>query len=220
MIRMAAKCGVGALLLALVACAASMSSVRQHEAERNIPELIRVVVDESSPDDVQSAAEYALRRIGEPAVDPLIQRLKDDDWFVRIRVAGLLGRIGDRRATEPLLDALLAPGGRPFYMKTALERLGDPAVLTKLREASGVPGLADTVGTIEQSQRCRAEPACKSEGACGAIGDTPTASCEPRSDADCRAADVCANEKRCFLSPGAARCVVDICADGKSRGCK
>jgi HEAT repeat protein len=44
--------------------------------------------------------------IGEPSVDPLIEALHDTEGTVRSIAAGLLGRLGDRRAIEPLEMAL------------------------------------------------------------------------------------------------------------------
>ncbi len=48
----------------------------------------------------------ALCRIGEPAVEPLIQALKDEDKRVRLGAARVLGDIGDGRAIEPLTKSL------------------------------------------------------------------------------------------------------------------
>ena len=48
----------------------------------------------------------ALSGIGKPAVEPLIQFLKDDNKGIREGVAWALGEIGDNRAVEPLIQAL------------------------------------------------------------------------------------------------------------------
>ena len=48
----------------------------------------------------------ALAKIGEPAVKPLIQTLKEEDEMVRRKVADALGEIGDTRAVEPLTQSL------------------------------------------------------------------------------------------------------------------
>ena len=48
----------------------------------------------------------ALVEIGEPAVEPLIQALKDKMEFVRLGAARALGEIGDARAVEPLAKSL------------------------------------------------------------------------------------------------------------------
>lgn len=55
---------------------------------------------------LQCDAAAALVKIGEPAVEPLIELLKNEDCIVRIRAANTLGRIGDVRALEPLIIAL------------------------------------------------------------------------------------------------------------------
>lgn len=48
----------------------------------------------------------ALEAIGEPAVEPLISALKDNDRNVRIMAIRALGAIGDARAVEPIILAL------------------------------------------------------------------------------------------------------------------
>ena len=50
-------------------------------------------------------ARWALVKMGEPAVEPLIQALQDEYWRVRMHAAGILGDIGDARAVEPLVQA-------------------------------------------------------------------------------------------------------------------
>jgi len=57
--------------------------------------------------DVRTGAAEALRKIGEPAVDPLIKALKDEKSDVRGVVAECLGEIGDARAVEPLIEVLM-----------------------------------------------------------------------------------------------------------------
>ena len=56
--------------------------------------------------DVQTGAAEALRKIGEPAVEPLIKALKDENSDVRGVAAECLGEIGDARAVEPFIQAL------------------------------------------------------------------------------------------------------------------
>ncbi len=48
----------------------------------------------------------ALERIGEQAVDPLIDLLEDPDPSLRQIAASVLGRIGSARATDPLIESL------------------------------------------------------------------------------------------------------------------
>ena len=47
-----------------------------------------------------------LHRIGRPAVEILLEYLEDDDWIVREAAADTLGKIGDVRAVEPLMNRL------------------------------------------------------------------------------------------------------------------
>jgi hypothetical protein len=45
-------------------------------------------------------------KIGVPALKPLTQALKDEDWRIRREAVVALGMIGDQRAMKPLIDAL------------------------------------------------------------------------------------------------------------------
>jgi HEAT repeat protein len=54
----------------------------------------------------EAVAVDAIKEIGEPAVEPLIQALKDADGKVREMAAESLGKIKDVRAVEPLIQAL------------------------------------------------------------------------------------------------------------------
>jgi HEAT repeat protein len=53
-----------------------------------------------------SLAEEALIEIGDPAVEPLIAALKDETWGVREGAVYVLGKSGDVRAIQPLIEAL------------------------------------------------------------------------------------------------------------------
>jgi len=49
----------------------------------------------------------ALGELGDPrAIEPLMKRLDDSDWFVRSAACGALGELGDPRAIEPLIKRL------------------------------------------------------------------------------------------------------------------
>jgi len=72
--------------------------------------------------DVRSGAAEALGRIGEPAVEPLINALNNSDTTgVRVNAAQALGRIGDSRAVKPLERALNDADSR--VRKSAAEAL-------------------------------------------------------------------------------------------------
>jgi HEAT repeat protein len=52
------------------------------------------------------ATVIGLLGIGRPSVEILIEYLEDEDWLVREAAADLLGKIGDVRAVEPLMQRL------------------------------------------------------------------------------------------------------------------
>jgi len=57
-------------------------------------------------DIVEFIAIESLRKIGEPAVEPLIKALKNKDTLIRSGAVRALGEIRDKRAIEPLTEAL------------------------------------------------------------------------------------------------------------------
>ena len=64
-------------------------------------------VDESElKEGVRQETVIQLHRIGRPAVEILLEYLDDDDWIVREAAADTLGKIGDVRAVEPLMERL------------------------------------------------------------------------------------------------------------------
>ena len=95
-----------------------------------------------------------LAKVGEPAVEPLIQSLKDKESDVRKGAAEALGTIGDARAVKPLVQAL-----NDDYWDVnksaaeALGRIGEPAVeslIAALEDKSAVVrrGAAKALGEI------------------------------------------------------------------------
>ncbi|MDZ4769147.1 MAG: HEAT repeat domain-containing protein [Chloroflexota bacterium] len=72
---------------------------------------------------------------GEEAVRTLIRVVgnRHEDLIVRGRAALMLGKLGDPRAVEPLIDALDAPGYQtPIHAAEALGKLGDPRAIEPL----------------------------------------------------------------------------------------
>jgi len=71
----------------------------------------------------------ALGRIGQPALDPLIKALKDEDGNVQLRSAEALGEIGDARAVDPLIAILKTSKNENVQSRAAktLVRIGKPA---------------------------------------------------------------------------------------------
>jgi HEAT repeat protein len=80
--------------------------------------------------------------IGEPAVDPLLGKLKDANVDMRIWAAGMLSRIGDPRAKDPLLAALADPNARMAHAAAeALAGMADKGLLGKLSSLLKDPAL-------------------------------------------------------------------------------
>lgn len=57
-----------------------------------------------------------LEKIGSPAVPKLIDSLMDEEEHVRYNVAETLGKIGDKRAIEPLLKLIEKDNNRLLYI--------------------------------------------------------------------------------------------------------
>lgn len=68
------------------------------------PLMDRLKYDESSK--VQGRAATALGDIGTPALEPLLNELKNENWKIRNLAAYALGSIKDKHAVEPLIIAL------------------------------------------------------------------------------------------------------------------
>ena len=109
----------------------------------------------------------ALGKIGEPAVEPLIQFLVSARGQAQMAAADALGEIGDQRAVEPLI-ALLERGSD--NAATALAEIGDPRaiqhVVNAMREggdwacnavagfgAAAIPALIDALKSSDSEQR-------------------------------------------------------------------
>jgi HEAT repeat protein len=83
--------------------------------------------------DTQEAPIWALKKIGEPTIQPLISALKDND-NVYIGAVKVLAEIGDKRAVEPLI-AILENDERCFMINRAaagMGRIKDPRAIEPL----------------------------------------------------------------------------------------
>lgn len=79
-------------------------------------------------EEVRMATVIELLPIGRPSVEILIEYLRDDDWAVREAAADLLGKIGDVRAVDPLMERLRVDQdtGVKEYALKSLGLIGDP----------------------------------------------------------------------------------------------
>lgn len=88
----------------------------------------------------QWEAAYELVKLGEPAVLPLIELLKNPNGDRRL-IASTLGEIGDERAVEPLIEALKILNTADEYFSErreivyALAKFNDPRAVDVLLEA-------------------------------------------------------------------------------------
>ena len=73
------------------------------DARAVLPLLELMAGDEASTREIGARA---MERMGARAVEPLIARLSDERWEVRVAAVQALGRTGDARAVEPLIARL------------------------------------------------------------------------------------------------------------------
>jgi HEAT repeat protein len=92
----------------------------------------------------------ALVRCAGPAVDLLVQQLSTDDLETKRDAVVALGRMGDTRATEPLVKLLDDDDERPLWVAVtgALARLGDRRAFDGLLEHLGDADVAVRQGAI------------------------------------------------------------------------
>jgi len=88
-------------------------------------------------------------RIGEPAVEPLIEMLGSKNRILRGEAARILGEIKDKRAVEPLVVAL--NDARPEVRIEAAQALG------KISEPSAVLSLVDAMADPDANVRAAVE---------------------------------------------------------------
>jgi len=106
--------------------------------KRAVEPLIKALRDKDEVWDVRESAVYALGKIGDGAVEPLIKFLGDEDWRVRSRAAIALDDIGDKLAVEPLIKALEDEDWRAHkYAAEALVKIGDKRAVEPLIKTLG-----------------------------------------------------------------------------------
>jgi HEAT repeat protein len=93
-----------------------------------ITELIEQLKSNSST--ARHSASARLRNLGAPAVIPLIEELQHGALESQRSAAGILGKIGDPRAVQPLVDVSVSysPKALRAVCDTALLAIGEPAL--------------------------------------------------------------------------------------------
>jgi len=81
-----------------------LSAIRERIDE--VFDALRSIEELSEREEARMSTVINLLPIGRPSVEILIEYLEDDDWLVREAAADLLGKIGDARAVEPLMQRL------------------------------------------------------------------------------------------------------------------
>jgi HEAT repeat protein len=81
-----------------------LSAVR--ERIDGVFDALRAIEELSEREEARMSTVINLLAIGRPGVEIFIEYLEDDDWLVREAAADLLGKIGDVRAVEPLMQRL------------------------------------------------------------------------------------------------------------------
>jgi len=134
---------------------------------------------------VRDEATAALKAIGEQAVSPLLEALKDKDWRVRLKATETLGVLESKSAVQPLLeivkgdpdtavrqDAIRALGniGDPSATEYLLGLLDEPRLQIQAIEAVGkigdhqtVPALLKLVTQLDPSRYEDRAPICEDE---------------------------------------------------------
>ena len=100
--------------------------------------------------DVASEAVKVLAKLGQPAVEPLIDALGDNNSIIRANAIEALGVIGDMRAEDPLMTILIEDKDVTVRQSSAeaLGRLGDSRSLKSLTVA-----LSDRRSKVQESAR-------------------------------------------------------------------
>jgi len=112
-------------------------NIEKMEAKGDVKGLIKALrSDKHVKGGYRREATGALIRIGAPAVEPLIQALKDKDPVIRFGAADALGGIGDKRAVEPLIEALKDEDAAVrAWAALALGNIGDERAVEPLTKA-------------------------------------------------------------------------------------
>jgi len=126
-------------------------------AKRDVEGLIKALKYKRDSE-VRKGAAVALGAIGDARVlEPLIQALKDESWWVRLEAASALGELADSRAVEPL-SILAMKDEDPHVRDTAVRALG------KIGDEKGLVALTQALKDEDDSVRWTAACALDETG--------------------------------------------------------
>jgi HEAT repeat protein len=108
--------------------------IEEMKRKKDVEGLIKALKDKNS--NVRKKAEAALVEIGKPAVKPLIEALKEENFLVLDCAVEALGKIGDAKAVKPLIEVIY----RIMDPSLKFNIYGFDMVLTKAAEALGKIG--------------------------------------------------------------------------------
>lgn len=136
-------------------------------AESNDPKAIEYLIGAvSDPDDrIRVKAIDTLGQLKATEAVPLFVQqlfLRDTNSATKVRLLAALGRIGDKRATQPILDVLSRDADRPLRGNAlyALGEIGDPKALPALEElAAAADDEAVRALAAETARKIRERPA-------------------------------------------------------------
>ena len=100
-----------------------IAQVGEAEAVALLINVLSIQEAASAETPLSVASVRALQQIGQPALDPLIEALENDDDLTRKRASLALGKMGDGRAIEPLKPLLSDP--KSFVREAALDALDE-----------------------------------------------------------------------------------------------
>jgi HEAT repeat protein len=165
----------------LIQCLASKNWVlRMHAAQglsvlgdqRAVQSLLPLLMDQVKAVRVDTAE--ALARIGKPALAPLLEALRHDEWILRLHACEALGKMGVEEAVEPLSlmmlhdrdaavrqDAAKALGGirSPKSFEALVRALPDLDVRPFAVEALGKLGLLEAAPVLIDIATGKSRPA-------------------------------------------------------------
>jgi HEAT repeat protein len=126
----------------------------QEEKEPSVAEILttmkKAILEKNDP--MRNRMFFKLRKIGKPAVEPLVEVLSDPEPGVSEYAAFTLGWIADPGAIEPLVKYL--KGGDKSKKKAALQALGNMAWGTeeKVRKAVHAQAVPTMIEELEKGE--------------------------------------------------------------------